>query len=177
MALRGFGVAVACAVSACGPAPERRGGGAVTAVTLDPGTPPADAIGTALTLPLDGLAATETARGTIVSLPSDITFDPGEASIRRAARPTLDRLAAAIRARRPATVAIEGHSDEVGGPIGNQRLSERRATAVRDYLTRVRGIDPTILTVRGLGASRPVASNDSAAGRARNRRVEVVLAS
>jgi outer membrane protein OmpA-like peptidoglycan-associated protein len=169
------------ALGGCGP--ERRDAPsphAVTAIALDGA--PADAIGTSVTLPLAGLETTETARGTVVSLPGDITFDEGKATIRRAARPTLDKLAQLIRARDPGTVAIEGHSDSRGPDAVNQRLSVARATAVRDYLVEVRMVDGTKLTVRGYGKLRPVAPNrkpngdDDPEGRARNRRVEVVLA-
>ncbi|WP_419825061.1 OmpA family protein [Sphingomonas sp.] len=168
------------ALAGCGP--ERRASPprAVTAVALDGA--PADAIGTSVTLPLGGLEATETARGTVVSLPGDITFDEGQATIRPSARPTLDKLAMLIKARDPGTVAIEGHSDSRGPDAVNQRLSVARAMAVRDYLVEVRMVDGTKLTVRGYGKLRPAAPNrkpdgeDDSTGRARNRRVEVVLA-
>lgn len=171
----------AMALAACGPAdraPDR--GRAVTAVALDGA--PADAIGTSVTLPLAGLDATETSRGTVVSLAGDITFDEKRATIRPAARATLDRLAVLIKTRDPATVAIEGHTDSKGPDAVNQRLSVARASAVRDYLVDVHAVDGTRLTVRGYGKLRPTAPNrlpdgaDDPAGRARNRRVEVVLA-
>jgi outer membrane protein OmpA-like peptidoglycan-associated protein len=174
-------IAASMVLGGCGPqrrdAPPRR---AVTAIALDGA--PADAIGTSVTLPLGGLDATETTRGTVVSLPGDITFDEGEATIRPAARPTLDKLAQLIKARDPGTVAIEGHTDGRGPDAVNQWLSVARAASVRDYLVEVRMVDGTKLTVRGYGKLRPVAPNrkpdgaDDAAGRARNRRVEVVLA-
>ena len=116
-----------------------------------------------------------------MSLPGDVTFDFDRATIRAEARPTLDKLAALIRSQNPPSVAIEGHTDSKGNDAYNQRLSESRATAVRDYLISVRTVDGTKLTTRGLGELRPVAPNmnpdgrDDEAGRARNRRVEVVL--
>ena len=81
-----------------------------------------------------------------------------------------------------ASKAIEGHSDGKGDDAYNQRLSERRALAVRDYLISVRTVDGTTLSTRGFGELKPVAPNalpdggDDAAGRAKNRRVEVILA-
>lgn len=128
------------------------------------------------------LGATETDRGTLVSLPGDVTFDFNKATIRPAARPTLDKLAELIKAQTPSSVAIEGHSDSKGNDGYNQRLSEQRATAVRDYLISVRMVDGTKLTTKGFGELKPVAPNatpeggDDEAGRQRNRRVEVVLA-
>jgi OOP family OmpA-OmpF porin len=71
-------------------------------------------------------------------------------------------------------VAVEGHTDSVGNPEYNQRLSERRARVVADRLI-AEGVAPRRLDVRGFGESRPVADNDTEEGRARNRRVEIVV--
>ena len=128
------------------------------------------------------LGATQTDRGTLVSLPGDVTFDYDKATIRPDARATLDKLADLIKAQKPPSTAIEGHTDSKGDDAYNQQLSERRAVAVRDYLISVRTVDGTTLTTKGFGELKPVAPNaspdggDDAAGRARNRRVEVVLA-
>jgi OOP family OmpA-OmpF porin len=70
-------------------------------------------------------------------------------------------------------VLVEGHTDSVGSEDYNLRLSERRANAVRDYIVR-QGVDAARITTRGAGEARPVASNDTAAGRAENRRAEVI---
>lgn len=127
------------------------------------------------------LGATETARGTLVSLPGDVTFDFDKSTIRAAARPTLDKLAELIKAQSPPSVAVEGHTDSKGNDGYNQKLSEARATAVRDYLISVRTVDGTKLTTKGFGELKPVAPNatpeggDDEAGRQKNRRVEVVL--
>jgi outer membrane protein OmpA-like peptidoglycan-associated protein len=69
---------------------------------------------------------------------------------------------------------IEGHTDSVGGDDFNQQLSERRADSVRDFLAE-QGVPGTSITARGLGKTQPVASNDTAEGRQRNRRVELVV--
>lgn len=127
------------------------------------------------------LGATETDRGTLVSLAGDVTFDYDKATIRPAARPTLDKLAELIKAQASPKIAIEGHTDAKGEDRYNQRLSEARATAVRDYLISVRTVDGTKLETKGLGELRPIASNataeggDDETGRAKNRRVEVIL--
>lgn len=127
------------------------------------------------------LKATETDRGTLVSLPGDVLFDFDKAMIRADARPTLDKLAQLIKAQNAATVAIEGHSDGKGDDAYNQRLSETRALAVRDYLISVQTVDGTKLTTKGYGELKPIAPNmkpdgsDDNDGRQQNRRVEVIL--
>jgi outer membrane protein OmpA-like peptidoglycan-associated protein len=73
-----------------------------------------------------------------------------------------------------ANFTIEGHTDSVGSKATNQKLSERRANAVRDYLI-ANGIDANRLTAAGYGEDKPIASNATRAGRAENRRVEVNL--
>lgn len=127
------------------------------------------------------LKATETDRGTLVSLAGDVTFDFNKATIRPDARPTLDKVAELIKAQNAGAVAIEGHTDSKGNDAYNQRLSQARAIAVRDYLISVRMVDGTKLTMKGVGELRPVAPNmapdgkDDEVGRAKNRRVEIVL--
>jgi outer membrane protein OmpA-like peptidoglycan-associated protein len=69
---------------------------------------------------------------------------------------------------------VEGYTDSVGGDDYNQRLSEQRGEAVRDYLTR-EGMPASSVTAKGFGKTEPVASNDTAAGRQQNRRVEIVI--
>jgi len=69
---------------------------------------------------------------------------------------------------------VEGHTNSVGGEEYNQRLSEQRASAVRDYLVQ-NGIPMSNVTAVGFGKMRPVVSNDTAAGRQQNRRVELVV--
>lgn len=70
-------------------------------------------------------------------------------------------------------MTIEGHTDNIGGETFNQNLSEKRANFVKEYLKNA-GIDESCLTAKGVGSSTPVATNDTEAGRARNRRVELV---
>jgi outer membrane protein OmpA-like peptidoglycan-associated protein len=126
------------------------------------------------------LSATRVERGTLVSLPGDVLFDFDKASIRDRARPTLDKLAELIQLQKPASVAIEGHTDSKGDDSYNQRLSEARAESVRSYLSG-KGVSGVAMKVAGLGETRPVAPNgrpngaDDPEGRQRNRRVEVIL--
>jgi len=72
------------------------------------------------------------------------------------------------------TVAVEGHTDSVGSDAYNQKLSERRAQAAVDYLVS-QGVDASRLQPTGYGESKPMASNDTADGRAQNRRVDLVV--
>jgi outer membrane protein OmpA-like peptidoglycan-associated protein len=69
---------------------------------------------------------------------------------------------------------VEGHTDNVGGDDYNQKLSEQRGVAVRDYLTQ-QGIPSGSVTTEGFGKTKPVVSNDTSAGRQQNRRVELVV--
>jgi OOP family OmpA-OmpF porin len=71
-------------------------------------------------------------------------------------------------------IQIEGHTDSVGTEVYNQALSERRAASVKTYLVQQFHLDPTRLTVKGMGESKPIVSNDTEQGRSKNRRVEVV---
>ncbi|MDI3493616.1 MAG: OmpA-OmpF porin, family, partial [Desulfomicrobiaceae bacterium] len=72
-------------------------------------------------------------------------------------------------------VEIDGHTDSIGSDEYNQKLSQRRAEAVRMYLVQKLGMNPSMLTAVGFGESKPIASNDTEEGRAKNRRIEAVL--
>jgi outer membrane protein OmpA-like peptidoglycan-associated protein len=102
-----------------------------------------------------------------------ITFDFGSDHVRDESKATLDQVTASLKAHADWRVTIEGHTDAVGADAANQQLSERRAAAVRTYLTTA-GIEATRLTARGFGAKQPVAGNDTELGRSQNRRVELV---
>lgn len=126
------------------------------------------------------LRAVETDRGTVVSLSGDVTFDFDKATIREAAKPTLDRLAQLIAEGSSGPIVIEGHTDAKGEDGYNKRLSQARAAAVKEYLVQ-KGVEPARLSTIGLGELRPVAPNansdgsDDEEGRQQNRRVEVIL--
>jgi outer membrane protein OmpA-like peptidoglycan-associated protein len=120
------------------------------------------------------LAETRTTeRGFIVTLPG-LFFDSGRSVLKAGARNTLSRIADQLRINDQLTVTIEGHTDSVGSDATNQVLSEKRAAAVRDYLVS-RGLGRDRMTVTGLGETTPVATNDTAAGRQQNRRVELII--
>ena len=108
-----------------------------------------------------------------VSVPSDFSFDTGRADIKPAMRPVLDEMA---RNLDPGVrLWVVGHTDSTGSDATNQSLSMERAQAVRGYLVG-RGVASSRIQVEGRGEREPVARNDTEAGRAQNRRVEVLLA-
>uniref|UniRef100_UPI0025F49F28 OmpA family protein n=1 Tax=Rugamonas sp. TaxID=1926287 RepID=UPI0025F49F28 len=123
-----------------------------------------------------GVKVSQTADNRLkMDIPSDVSFDTSRADIKGNFRPILDRFAATLNDNPAATVNIIGHTDNTGSDAINQPLSVERAAHTRDYLA-LRGVAPTRVVVEGRGASEPVASNDSDAGRARNRRVEIYVA-
>jgi outer membrane protein OmpA-like peptidoglycan-associated protein len=115
----------------------------------------------------------ETERGLVVNLP-DILFDSGRTTLRPKAREVLSSIAGVLLVAVDYRISIEGHTDDSGRPELNQRLSERRAIAVRDFLEAAQ-ISPAAITVEGFGESRPITTNRTAAGRAQNRRVELII--
>jgi outer membrane protein OmpA-like peptidoglycan-associated protein len=119
------------------------------------------------------MKARPTDRGMVLTL-GDVLFDTGRAELNPGAARALDQLTDFMKEHMHRTVAIEGYTDSVGTDALNQALSERRAIAVKRELTD-RGIEGHRVTARGMGEAGPVASNDTAAGRQRNRRVEIVL--
>lgn len=101
-----------------------------------------------------------------------INFDSDSDVIREESKPTLDQVAAMLKATPDLQLTVEGHTDSTATPEHNQDLSARRAGAVKQYLVTA-GIDAARLGASGLGATQPVATNDTALGRAANRRVEL----
>ncbi|NMG44540.1 OmpA family protein [Aromatoleum toluvorans] len=106
--------------------------------------------------------------------PENITFDTGRADVKPQFQPVLTRVAQSIQQYPDTLVQIEGHTDSTGSASFNQTLSENRADSVRSYMSQ-RGVDATRMAAIGYGASRPVADNSTPAGRAQNRRVEVLI--
>lgn len=104
----------------------------------------------------------------------NVYFETAKARLLPQSARTLDRLAEALLAQPALQIQISGHTDIIGDPDLNQRLSEARAECVLDYLA-MRGVTPERLSALGYGSTRPIARNNSAAERARNRRVEVIV--
>ena len=119
------------------------------------------------------LATQDTARGLVVNL-SDVLFDTAKYTLRPEAREKLAKISGIVLAYPDLRLAIEGNTDSVGSDTMNQELSERRAGAVLDYLA-LQNIPAASMTSEGFGKTRPIASNDTAAGRQQNRRVEMVV--
>ena len=105
-------------------------------------------------------------------MPSDITFAVDKADIRPQFYRTLNAVAIVLKGFPETDVIVTGHTDSTGSAEYNQRLSERRALAVVQYL-QAQGVNPERLEAVGMGETAPVASNATAAGRAQNRRVEI----
>lgn len=101
-------------------------------------------------------------------------FEPGKAQLSDEGRIQVDVLARMLNQHPDLRVSVDGHADASGGEPYNQSLSERRARAVADQMI-AKGVAPSRLSVRGFGESRPLVDNASPEGRARNRRVEVVV--
>jgi outer membrane protein OmpA-like peptidoglycan-associated protein len=119
------------------------------------------------------LETRDTARGLIVSL-SDVLFDFNQATLKPGAREKLAKVSGILLAYSSLHMNLEGHTDSVGSDDYNMKLSQRRADAVRDYLVS-NNINASNVKSVGLGKAGPVASNDTAAGRQQNRRVEMVV--
>jgi outer membrane protein OmpA-like peptidoglycan-associated protein len=103
-----------------------------------------------------------------------VLFDFDKATLRPEGRATLDNAAALFQKHPDITVEVAGHTDSRGSDSYNQKLSLRRANSVKAYLSE-QGIAASRMTVKGFGESSPVTSNKTAAGRAQNRRVELVI--
>ncbi len=119
---------------------------------------------------------------TSLDMPSDVMFAFDKAELESTAEPILARVASILKARKVREATIEGHTDGAGTPSYNQRLSERRASAVYEWLTTKGGMSAIRFHVIGYGATRPRAPNvkpngaDNPDGRLLNRRVEVSFA-
>ncbi|ABD08285.1 OmpA/MotB [Rhodopseudomonas palustris HaA2] len=130
----------------------------------------ADAAGTAS---IPSVEACQSKLSTLVAA-QKINFMRGSAEIAQASLPVLKQLAEVIAHCPAATIEVAGHTDAAGKKAANEALSKRRAEAVADNLTKA-GIGSAKLTAVGYGASKPLAANDSADGRAKNRRIEFVV--
>jgi outer membrane protein OmpA-like peptidoglycan-associated protein len=119
------------------------------------------------------LQTNDSARGLIVNM-SDVLFDTGSVTLKPGAREKLAKVSGILLAHPGLTMAIEGHTDSVGGDDFNQRLSEQRAMSVRQFLGE-QGVPIDSITARGFGKTQPVATNDTPEGRQQNRRVEIVV--
>lgn len=110
-----------------------------------------------------------------VTIILDVEFDTAKAIVKEKYYDDIKKVADFMKEFPDTTAVIEGHTDSVGNDVSNKALSEKRAQSVRQYLIDKFGIDGSRLTAEGYGEEKPVASNDTAEGRQKNRRVEAVL--
>jgi outer membrane protein OmpA-like peptidoglycan-associated protein len=114
-------------------------------------------------------------RGTVITLSGSVIFASGRAELLPSARSKLSEVATALKSGgREPRVLVEGHTDSIGSEEANRELSLQRASAVRDALVS-NGVSADRVNVEGFGEARPIADNSSQAGRANNRRVEIVI--
>lgn len=137
------------------------------------------------TLGLEGalkeLKAEVTPQEIKIDLSADVLFDFDKASIKKEAEPSLQNLATVLKANPGAAVTIEGHTDAKGADAYNQTLSEQRAASVKQWLVANAQVNGAAIATRGWGKTKPVTHNtkpdgsDDPEGRAKNRRVEIVV--
>jgi outer membrane protein OmpA-like peptidoglycan-associated protein len=119
------------------------------------------------------LATSETARGLIVNM-SDVLFDTAKYTLKPATQISLAKVSGILQAYPGLKLQVEGYTDSTGSPEFNQKLSENRAGAVRDFLV-TQGVSQDNIVATGYGMAKPVADNNTAQGRALNRRVQLVV--
>ncbi|WP_233828645.1 OmpA family protein [Paraburkholderia sp. ZP32-5] len=122
-----------------------------------------------------GTQITEQPDGSLkLNIPSSVTFDTSSYAIKPSFAPVLDQLAQTLQQNPEVVASVVGHTDSTGSLQYNQTLSVNRAESVTGYLGQ-RGIAPQRLSATGMGPSQPIADNNTEAGRAANRRVEIYL--
>jgi len=119
------------------------------------------------------LQTRDSARGLIINM-SGVLFTSGQYSLNSVAREKLAKVSGILLSYPGLAIAVGGYTDNVGSDAMNQKLSENRAEAVRDYMIQ-QGVMKTAVTAIGYGNTEPVASNNDAGGRQQNRRVELVV--
>lgn len=117
---------------------------------------------------------TKTENGIVVTLKNDILFDTGSAVLSEASQKTLIDLNRVLKKYPENIILVKGHTDSTGSAAYNQTLSEKRAKAVYDFILE-NGLKTSSLSYKGYAATQPVASNNTAEGRAKNRRVELSI--
>ena len=123
-----------------------------------------------------GVAVTQTPDNRLkLDIPSDISFDVGRSDIKSNFRSVLDTFANGLVKNPTSTINIVGHTDSSGSDTVNNPLSLNRAAAARDYIA-ARGVSSSRFTIDGRGSREPLVANDSAANKAKNRRVEIFVA-
>jgi outer membrane protein OmpA-like peptidoglycan-associated protein len=133
----------------------------------------AEAVGQLRSLVAEITNLQQTQRGLVISL-SDILFDVGKSTLKPGAQASIGRIAVVLRQYPQHQILVEGHTDATGSDEFNLQLSRDRASSVRTELV-AGGVEASKISAEGFGESRPVATNDTPAGRQQNRRVEIVI--
>ncbi len=173
----GIGAAAGAAVGAIiGHQTGNRAGGALVGAALGGGL--GGVVGNRLdkqAKELEQIAETRrTDQGVITKLKSDILFDTGKAQLKTAATDNLTKMATIMKKYPENVLTVKGYTDSTGSKSINTKLSEQRANAVKQQLV-AGGVPANTITVVGMADANPVASNDTADGRAQNRRVEIEI--
>ncbi len=121
-----------------------------------------------------GVSVTRQGDNIILNMPSDITFAVNQSDINSGFYSTLNSVALVLKEYKKTSISVYGHADSTGSDSYNQALSERRALSVSNYLAS-QGVAPARLNSYGYGETHPIADNATEAGRAANRRVEIVI--
>jgi outer membrane protein OmpA-like peptidoglycan-associated protein len=123
---------------------------------------------------LDGVNVERVGEGILLTFESGILFDVNKADLRPLAQENLKKMAGILNEYKDTNIRIEGHTDSDGSEEHNQKLSERRAQSVANYLTEL-GVARSRMTIVGFGEMRPVYDNSTPEGKQANRRVEVAI--
>lgn len=121
-----------------------------------------------------GVSVTRSGDNIILNMPGNVTFQTNSADINAGFYQVLNSVALVLKEFDKTVVDVAGHADSTGDEAKNMELSQRRASSVGSYLG-AQGVNPQRLITVGYGETRPIASNDTAEGRAQNRRVEITL--
>jgi outer membrane protein OmpA-like peptidoglycan-associated protein len=121
-----------------------------------------------------GVSVTRAGDQIILNMPSNITFNTDQDAVKSGFYPTLNSVALVLQKFNRTIVDVYGHTDSTGDDAYNFDLSQRRALSVANYLSS-QGVDSRRFAVTGFGETRPIASNNTSAGKAQNRRVEIQL--
>jgi outer membrane protein OmpA-like peptidoglycan-associated protein len=114
------------------------------------------------------------ARGTVITIPGSVLFASGKTALLAGAQAKLNTVASALKEQAERGIVVEVHTDSQGTEASNLELSQGRAQHVRDYLV-AHGVPANRIRAQGLGESQPIADNNSPAGRASNRRIEIIV--
>lgn len=171
----GLGIGALTGAAYCWVHGDADGDGVVNKDDKCPNTPrgtPVDATGCPQPVAVAAAPEPMTAEPAIVRVELDVKFDFDKSVVKDGYKADIKAVADFMKAYPQTSTVVEGHTDSIGTDAYNQRLSERRANAVRDVLVHEYGVAPDRVDSIGYGESRPVADNATAEGRAINRRVE-----